>query len=295
MKIAMRTIDHTTDRGIVRGVRVTALEVFPVKSLAGVRVERATVEPWGLAGDRRWALIDPEGEPVTAREVNALLGIRAEPVADGLRLVDRAGSSLGVAAPRDADAVPVGLSRQGEALPAADAASAWLTERAGRDLRLVWQPDPTRRSINPERGGRSGESLSLADAGPLLLCSEASLAQLNEWMVADHLESGGGAPDPLVVARFRPNVVIDGGEPFVEETWPRVRIGAVWFRTTMVCDRCVMTTIDPVDLRRGKEPIRTLARHHRWDGATWFGTRLVLEGAGTGAVEIGVGDPVAPG
>ena len=59
----------------------------------------------------------------------------------------------------------------------------------------------------------------------------------------------------------------------------------------MVCDRCVMTTIDPVSLLGGPEPIRTLARHRRWEGATWFGTRLVALGVGT----VRVGDAVSPG
>jgi len=56
----------------------------------------------------------------------------------------------------------------------------------------------------------------------------------------------------------------------------------------------VMTTIDPVTLVRGKEPIRTLAKHRRWDGKTWFGVLLVpvLDG-GRGVVRVG--DPVHPG
>jgi hypothetical protein len=51
-----------------------------------------------------------------------------------------------------------------------------------------------------------------------------------------------------------------------------------------------MTTVDPVTLAGGKEPIRTLARYRRWDRKTWFGTRLVPLGTGT----IRVGDPVEP-
>ena len=92
------------------------------------------------------------------------------------------------------------------------------------------------------------------------------------------------------VVRFRPNVVIDGEEPFAEDAWPTVRIGNLKFRTTMVCDRCVMTTIDPITLAGGKEPIRTLARYRRWDRKTWFGTRLVPLVTGT----ISLGDAVEP-
>ena len=90
--------------------------------------------------------------------------------------------------------------------------------------------------------------------------------------------------------RFRPNVVIDGEEPFAEDAWPTVRIGNLKFRTTMVCDRCVMTTIDPITLAGGEEPIRTLARHRRWNHKTWFGTRLVPLGTDT----MSVGDVVEP-
>ena len=74
-----------------------------------------------------------------------------------------------------------------------------------------------------------------------------------------------------------------------------MRIGDVPFRTTMVCDRCVMTTIDSVDLRAGKEPIRTLARHRKWDGATWFGIRLTPVLPLDPGATVRVGDPVVAG
>ena len=56
-------------------------------------------------------------------------------------------------------------------------------------------------------------------------------------------------------------------------------------------DRCVMTTVDPVSLTRGHEPIRTLARHRKWDGATWFAMQLVPD-VGTVRGVVAVGDEV---
>ena len=284
-------------------MQVTALRLYPVKSMAGIEVGAAVVEPWGLAGDRRWALVDTAGATVTAREVHELLGLSAEPVegrpADwpAVRISDRAGAQIVVEAPLGAAPVPVGLSRQGSALPAGGEASEWLSKRLGVDVRLVWQDDPTARSINPAEGGRPGETLSLADAGPLLLVTEASMRRLNEWIAADaalpdvadihpaDLSGDGmvadGVSPELSIVRFRANVVLDGDEPFAEDGWSTLRIGDVEFRTTAPCDRCVMTTVDPVTLRGGKEPIRTLARHRRWDGKTWFGTRLAPLDTGT--------------
>jgi uncharacterized protein YcbX len=89
-----------------------------------------------------------------------------------------------------------------------------------------------------------------------------------------------------------PSLVVDGDEPFAEDRWPFVRIGGVSFRVSGVCDRCVMTTIDPVSLVRGKEPIRTLAKHRKKDGKTYFGVWLVPVLDGRPAV-VAVGDDVS--
>ena len=41
------------------------------------------VEPWGLAGDRRWMLVDATGEAVTAREHREMLLVHPRLRADG--------------------------------------------------------------------------------------------------------------------------------------------------------------------------------------------------------------------
>lgn len=274
-------------------MHVTQLRLFPVKSLGGTEVESARVEPWGIEGDRRWALVDPSGEKVTARETHALLRLHAEQVDEETIRIHDGGESILVDIPLGLPPIPVSHSRQGFAPPADQDVSEWISERMGRPLRLVWQEEPRMRRMSGAHGGQDGDSLSLADAGPLLLTSQVSLAQLQKWVDETHGsegETGAETEGPLDMLRFRPNVVIDGEEAFAEDTWPRVRIGAVEFRTAEVCDRCVMTTIDPQTFAAGKEPIRTLAKHRRWDGKTWFGTRLVPLGEG----EIRLGDEVVP-
>ena len=212
---------------------MTRLRVYPVKSFAGIDIGSARVLPWGLADDRRWAVVDPDGEPVTAREVNALLSLTAEVLDDGALLLaerDSEGEPLRVALPEDVAPVAVGHSRQGSALPAGGAADAWLTARLGRPVRLVWQPDPLVRPVNPSHGGRPDDRVSLADVGPLLLANESSLAQLNRWTDDE---------TPLLdMLRFRPNVVVDGDpdQPFAEDAWPFVQLGDVRFHVSEVRD-----------------------------------------------------------
>jgi uncharacterized protein YcbX len=77
-------------------------------------------------------------------------------------------------------------------------------------VRLVWQASPDERAVSERNGGPRGERLSLADPGPVLLTSERSLAQVQDW-------AGGGV---LSMLRSRPNVVIDGDTPFGKERWP---------------------------------------------------------------------------
>lgn len=265
-------------------MHLTRVRLYPVKSLGGLDVRSARVEPWGLAADRRWAVVDDTGRTVTARERNLMLGLTAEPLADGGVLLGSATSDpLRVDVPTDAAPVAVGVSRQGTALPSGGEADDWLSTHLGQSVRLVWQPDPTVRPVSDEHGGLVGDRMSLADAGPLLLTTEASLAALNAW-------TDEGAP-VLDMLRFRPNVVVDGDEPFAEDEWGFVTLGEVRFRIAGGCDRCMMTGIDPFTLQRGLEPIRTLSKHRRRDGKTWFGVLLVPENEG----EIAVGDAVTIG
>lgn len=269
----------------VTALSVTALSVHPVKSLAGVALSASPVDARGLTGDRRWGVVEPDGTTVTARELHGLLGLTAIPTqGESIVIEDRRGGRITVAPPRDAAPLAVTDSDQGVRPCGADV-TRWLTARMGRELMLVWQGDDADSPIRSDRGGRDGDRNSLADAAPILLTTDSSLARLNTWLAES------GAP-PIGHDRFRPNIVLDGAEPFAEDDWRTVTIGSTRFRTTMVCDRCVMTTIDRSTIDTSKEPIRTLARHRAWDGATWFGIRLTPVLPVPPDAAVGVGDQV---
>lgn len=264
---------------------VANLHIYPVKSTRGRPVSSAAVEPWGLAGDRRWMVVDPGGNQITAREEPELLAVSAQPDGDGA--VSLAGPHAPAVTVR-ADGGPVEVSvfrTPVRARAGGRDGDAWLRALLGRDVRLVWLDDPTRRPVTSS-AGRPGDRVSLADAMPLLVTNTASLARLNEWVA----EVSPGT-DPVDMRRFRPNVVVDGAEPFAEDGWRRVRIGTVDFRVAKLCDRCVMTTIHPDTRVKGPEPLRTLARRRSWDGKVWFGALLVPQGTGT----VRVGDAVTAG
>lgn len=263
---------------------LTAINRFPVKSLRGESLSEATVEPWGLAGDRRWMVIGDDGEAITAREVNRMLLLRPRLVADGLVIRADGCPDLTVAEPvGEPRPITVHGSPAVAVLVGAEA-NAWLTEVLGRTAYLVFLDDPTVRPVNPAFG-RPDDRVNLADAYPVLVTTESSLFALNDWIAAG--PNGDQAPMPML--RFRPNLVVTGTSAWAEDGWRRIRIGEAVFRAVKGCDRCVMTTVDPVTAERGHEPIATLARHRRFDGKTWFGMNLITDSPGA---SLRVGDDV---
>jgi len=264
-----------------------SIHVHPVKALRGQAPREAVVEPWGLAGDRRWALLDDTGRVVTQREHPTLALAAAEPLpGGGVRVSAEALEPLTVPVPD-----PVGTTtakwagEKIETVPAGPEASEWFSAFLGEHVALVHLDDPaTRRPIDDPPYGRPGETVSLADAYPLLLTSVASLDALNSLIAqGDHADEG-----PLPMNRFRPNLVVAGTEPWAEDGWKRISIGEVTFRVAKMCGRCVVTTTDQSTAERGKEPMRTLGRHRRFGDKLAFGQNLVPETLGT----VRIGDPV---
>ncbi|MGW3814073.1 MOSC domain-containing protein [Streptomyces sp. NPDC005046] len=263
-----------------------SIHVHPVKAFRGQSPREAEVEPWGLAGDRRWVLIDDGGKVVTQREQPRMALAAAEILSGGgLRLSAEGREPVSVPVPEPLGTTTVQIfGDKVEAVLADPAAHDWCSGYLGADVRLVHMDDPaTRRPVDPEFA-LPGETVNFADGYPLLVTTLGSLDALNSLIAqGDHADEG-----PLPMNRFRPNVVVSGTDGWAEDDWSRIAIGEVTFRVTKMSGRCVVTTTDQDTAARGKEPLRTLARHRRFAGRLIFGQNLVPESRGT----LRVGDPV---
>jgi len=261
---------------------LTGINRYPIKSCRGHSVPHAVVEPWGLAGDRRWMLVSDDGDVVTVRQHPSLVLVSPEFQAGGLLVRAPDAEPLRVRTPDGSSLTAVQVFASAlAAAPAADEAHAWFSKVVGQPVRLVYLDDPIRRRPNA-RYSKAGDRVSFADGYPLLLATEESLAALNDLIA----EGPRAAEGPVSMARFRPNLVVAGAAPWAEDGWRVLRIGAAQFRAVKACDRCVLTTIDPETATRGKEPLMTLARHRRWDGKAWFAVNLIPDSPGA-AVHVG--------
>ncbi|GIF15467.1 MOSC domain-containing protein [Actinoplanes teichomyceticus] len=268
-------------------MRITQLHSYPVKGCHRLDHDEAGVEPWGLAGDRRWMMVDAEGVGITQRDTARLTRLAVRPRPGGLRLSAPGLPDLDVDEPAGGPKVAVRVFRNKPEVPARLAESAWSSAFLGRDVRLVWQADPTGRAV--AEYALPGDRVSLADGYPVLLANAASLAAVNGWLA----ERGD---EPVPIHRFRPNLVLDGAPTWAEDGWVgrRLRIGDLVFRVAKPCSRCRVTTIDQETGVAGRQPLHVLGTHRRFDGGLMFAVNLIPELTAGDTAVLRVGDEVTP-
>ena len=275
-------------------MRISEINIYPVKSLSSIALRKAPVEERGLTNDRRFMLIDRNNDLLTQREFSKMATVKVEVDEIGLKISSEKNGEVLVPfefANAKTETVRVWDSYC-EAQIAGDGINSWFSSVLETDCRLVYMPPATRRQIN-EDFNEGDEIVSFADGYPILIIGEKSLAGLNTKL-----------ENEIPMSRFRPNLVFSGGEPFLEDGWKRIRIGETILRLTKPCARCVITTIDQkTGISDIKEPLKTLASFRKptdvypdtfedlglGKNDVLFGQNLVAENFGE---EIRIGDEV---
>lgn len=253
------------------------LFVYPVKSAAGIELQHAHVDDFGIEHDRRFLIVDQGNTFMTQREYPGMSQIRVRIEPPHLVLSAPDGSLCTVPLRPDAGArIHVRIWEDTvEAVRVADTED-WLSRAVGARCSLVYMPDDVVRHLPLEYSVRPDtDRVGFADAFPFLIVSQASIDELNA-----RLERA------LDVRRFRPNLLIDGVAPHAEDTWSLVRIGTLDLHVVKPCARCAITTVDPDTGARGREPLRTLAEYRTSGGKVYFAQNAVHVRPG----ELHVGD-----
>ena len=259
---------------------LTGLYLYPVKSLGGYAVAEADVTARGLRHDRRWLLVDERNRFLTQRQHPELALLVVAPAYNGFLLSHRQRPELlSLFIPFEAQPDRTLFVTVWDdilwAWRGAVEADEWLSEALDRTCRLVYMSDMVRRDVEPDLNPE-GQLVSFADGYPFLLAGEAALADLNTRLA-----------EPVLMNRFRPNLVFGGGEAYEDDTWEQFRIGDVPFRAVRGCGRCVLTTIDQQTAQKNPlgDPLRTLATYRKAENSTLFGQNVT--GPGHGRLRVG--------
>lgn len=258
-------------------MQVHSLWIYPVKSLAGIAVDSFQLDDFGPMADRRWMIIDEDRNFVTQRAFPVLA--RIKPVVSGGQVaVDIPGEGLFPLEITDQSLRVLVWRDWVKAQVGGVAANEALSRFVGKPLRLVYMPDDSFRRVDAGRV-TDVRRVSFADGFPLLVTSLSSLQELNHRLDA-----------PVEMRRFRPNIVVEGAEPWAEDGWTTLQAGSVSLSLVKPCSRCVMTTVDPDTGIKdaGVQPLRTLSGYRRTDEGVIFGMNAIHESSGT----IRVGDSV---
>lgn len=261
-------------------MRLASLHVYPIKGARAVGLARSDVLASGLRHDRRFMVVDAAGTFVSQRTHPRLALVGAEIRGETLALTTDAGATEIPLAPRDGARRRVRIwDDECEAIVIEGDAPRLLSEHLGAPSSLVYMPDDVVRPVEAPHG-RAGDRVGFADAYPVLLASLASLADLNARL-----------DEPVPMTRFRPNLVVAGGDAYDEDRFDAIRVGALTFRMPKRCSRCQVTTVDQATAAVGKEPLRTLARHRTEGNKVYFGQNLIPDSEGV----VAVGDRVVYG
>lgn len=267
-------------------IRVSGLYCYPVKSCRGISLQGAVIGRMGIHYDRQWMVVDENGMFVAQRAsgglgvpVKSLCRIETSFLSDW-DLVLSAPEMPQLSIPLhgvEGETVPIQVwESTGEGVDQGHEAQEWLTTFLSRERAGVYRL--VRMSDDGVRKTKSGESeLAFADAYPFLVVSQESLDDLNARM-----------PEPLPMDRFRPNIVLSGGNPYEEDLMERFVTGGVEFSGAKHCVRCAITTTNQHTGERGKEPLTTLATYRKTPKGVIFGRNFDHHGIGI----IRVGDKV---
>ena len=258
---------------------VSALYSYPVKSTTSNALQTSEVGPLGLMYDRNWGIFDKRDQCLTAREFPILLDIYAKIEDQKVTLFHKDETVAQFSVTNDGKSQELSIhSNSAYGSSISRKIDQWFSNFLGVECQLMTSDPQGQRPVLTKHGGNElKDRVAFADQAPILIISEASLKDLNRRL-----------NEPIEMNRFRPNIVISGGGPYQEDNWKRIAIQDVEYKIIQQCERCVLTTIDPITKQKHPltEPLPTLSKYRKGPrGGVVFGVHAVPLGSGSISVD----------
>lgn len=273
---------------------VSSLHYYPIKSCRGIDIQSAEIGERGIKDDRGWLIVDANNKFVTQRELPkmALLSARVQE-SDMGRVLQLEAPEMAPLSVSESTLVEQNNGLKDlmvtvwkdtvSAVDQGDEAAAWVAKYLGKEsLRLVRMNRDGVRPVKSDRDDATPSRVAFQDGYPFLILTSASLDDLNKRLEQSAKTEEQFLDLPMLMDRFRPNIVIAGAEPFAEDDWKQIKIGDVVLELDSGCPRCTITTVNQSTADRGVEPLKTLATFRKTaDNQVMFGQNAIHRNSGT--------------
>ncbi len=271
---------------------VSQLCIYPLKSCQGIELQQTQIKTQGFLLDREMMLVSGSGKFITQRQFPQLAKVIVELDENQitLRLSDETLPPLVFTPTLTGTAIEVEIWRDRIlAIDQGNEVAQWFRQllnlELGKVCRLVRQSGEHTRLLDKKYSSDRDNPLSFADNYPIMLTATASLVELNQRIIEIHQQQ----KQAILMDRFRPNIVIETIEPFIEDIWSVIQIGEIKFTVAKPCSRCIITTIDQISGEKNqlKEPLNTLGTFRQLsEQGVMFGVNMIPQNEGI----IKVGD-----
>ena len=245
-------------------MRVVRIAIAPVKGLGLVHPDEVVLGRSGVAGDRRYYLIDPDGRLINNKSCGELMQIRPELNGDDrLALHFPNGVVVGEVALGDA----VETSFYGRPVTGRLVDGPWsaaISEHASRPLRLVRADEP-------------GDAIDRTHVVSVI--SDGSLRALAREAGVDDVDG----------RRFRMTFELEGCDEHEEDGWigSEVEVGEARIRVTGPVGRCAVTTRNPESGVSDLDTLRALACYRTLREGNAHGCGVCGDVVTEGTVRVG--------
>jgi uncharacterized protein len=265
---------------------VSKLYVYPLKSGQGIELQQVQVQTKGFLGDREMMLVTGNGKFITQRQFPQLAKIQVGIIGQSitLQVADHSFPSITFMATLHGALIEVEIWRDRFlAIDQGNEVAQWFQQflnlPGDKTCRLVRQSSAYTRLLDKKYPSDEDRPLSLADNYPVMLTATASLLKLNQRIMEIHQQRSEAIP----MNRFRPNIVIETIEPFIEDGWRLIQIGEIQFQMAKPCSRCIISTIDQENGAKNilKEPLNTLGTFRQLsEQGVMFGVNMIPQNEG---------------
>jgi len=248
-------------------IKISELYIYPVKSLAGIKLNSARLSPLGLQYDRRWMIVNNDGRFISQRELAKMATIKTKIVAGQLTLSHMDSEIKVPSAGAHFEQKKITLWNDTfEATHLSNQVDIWLSDILQQDCQLVYMQEDVQRQIDMDFSP-NGQNVSFADAYPILLISQASLDDLNSKL-----------QKPVNINRFRVNIVVAGTNAFAEDDWQDLSINGIEFKAVKKCSRCIVPSINQqTGIKDQAKMLSVLSNYRKEDKKIKFGQNLIYK------------------